>query len=181
MTEAARRVLKDCRLALAMLEEETDQARWRVHWAAAVGLARAVGHVLDKVDGKDPLTKKLAAAAFKRWKSTAPEHEIFREFIERERNSILKEYHFRYHPLEEVQMAVTYTLQHPITGERLRAAELFPLGDNIYRPLLDGWREGDDARDVLSDALEWWDGELSALEFARSKVHAMNAGVASSS
>lgn len=180
MTEAARQVLKDCRLALAMLEEETDQPRWRVHWAAAVALARAVGHVLDKVDGRDPLTKQLADAAFKRWKSAAPEHKIFREFIEHERNSILKEYRFRYHPLQEVQMAVNYTLQHPITGETVQAVEVFPLGDNIYRPLLDGWREGDDARDVLSDAVEWWEAELSALEFARSEVRAMNAGVASS-
>lgn len=170
MTHAAREVLDDCRLALAMLEEETDLARWRVHWAAAVALVRAVGHVLDKVDGEDLLTKQLGAAAFKRWKGSAPEHEIFREFIERERNSILKEYRFRHHPLEEVQMAVAYKLRDPVTGKAVEAADILPLGDNIYRPFLDGWREGDDARDVLSEAIDWWEAELSALEVSRSEI-----------
>lgn len=175
MTYYAREVLDDCRLALAMLEEETDLARWRVHWAAAVALVRAVGHVLDKVDGEDPLTKRLAAAAFRRWKGSAPEDEIFREFIERERNSILKEYRFRHHPLEEVQMAVGYTLRNPVTGETVQTADVLPLGDNIYRPFLDGWREGDDARDVLFDAISWWEAELSALEFTRREVREASA------
>jgi hypothetical protein len=170
VTYAARQVLDDCRLALAMLEEETDLARWRVHWAAAVALVRAVGHVLDKVDGEDPLTKRLAAGAFRRWKGTALEHEIFREFIEAERNSILKEYRFRHHPLDEVQMAMTYTLLNPETGETMQAGDVLPLSDNIYRPFIEGWREGDDARDVLSEAIDWWEAELSALEFTRRSV-----------
>ena len=175
MTYAAREVLEDCRLALAMLEEEKDLARWRVHWAAAVALLRAVGHVLDKVDGGDPLTKRLASQAFKRWKGAAPEHEIFREFIEPERNSVLKEYRFRHHPLDEVQMAVGYTLRNPVTGETIKAGDVLPLGDNIYRPFLDGWREGDDARDILSEAIGWWEAELSALEFARRGVREASA------
>ena len=174
MPYAARKVLDDCRLALAMLEEETDLARWRVHWAAAVALVRAVGHVLDKVDGEDPLTKRLAAEAFKRWKGTAPEHEIFREFIECERNSILKEYRFRHHPLDEVQVAVAYSLQNPVTGETMQMGDVLPLGDNIYRPFLDGWREGDDAQDVLSEAIDWWEAELRALEFTRRGVPEAN-------
>lgn len=166
MTYAAREVLDDCRLALTMLEEETDLARWRVHWAAAVALLRGVGHVLDKVDGQDPLTKRLAGGAFKRWKGPAPEHEIFREFIEPERNNILKEYRFRHHPLDEVDMAAIFTLQDPLTGETMQTGDVFQLGDNIYRPFQEGWREGDDARDVLADAIEWWEAELRALEFA---------------
>lgn len=178
MTNAAREVLDDCRLALAMLEEETDLARWRVHWAAAIALVRAVGHVLDKVDGEDPLTKRLAAAAFKRWKGPAPEHEIFREFIERERNSILKEYRFRYHPLDEVQMAVGYTLHNPVTGETIQVGDVLPIGDNIYRPFLEGWREEDDARDVLSDAIDWWEAQLAVLEFARRGLREANSEVA---
>ena len=51
MTARARIVLEDCRLALQLLEEETDLRRWRLHWVAAVALVRAVGHVLEKVDG----------------------------------------------------------------------------------------------------------------------------------
>jgi hypothetical protein len=167
MTYVARQVLEDCRLALSMLEEETDLARWRVHWAAAVALVRAVGHVLDKVDGEDRVLKRLALAAFRSWKSEAQEHEIFREFIEKERNSILKEYQFRHHPLEEVEVAVSFTLQHPETGEKLQMGDTFPIGDNIYRPLLEGFREGDDARDVLSDAIDWWEIQLRRIEAER--------------
>ncbi len=149
-----------------MLEEETDLQRWRIHWAAAIALIRAVGHVLDKVDGSNPDVRSEANAAFKRWKSEAPEHEIFREFIERERNNLLKEYQFNVHPLDEVHVAVRATVQPPEGGEPIEIQGVYPIGDNIYRPLLDGYREGDDARDVLADAIEWWDAELIAIDMA---------------
>lgn len=65
MPLVARQVLADCRLCLEMLEQEQDLARWRIHWAAAVALARAVGHVLDKVDCRSmPGLQALARAAF---------------------------------------------------------------------------------------------------------------------
>lgn len=165
MTYAARSVLEDCYVALRMLEEETDLQRWRVHWAAAAALTRAVGHVLDKVDGaRDPRIKKAAAHAFRRWKGNDPQHEIFREFIELQRNNILKEYRFEDHPLEEVDVAVIYTLRNSITGETKETAEVIPIGDNIYRPILAGYSEGNDARDVLSEALEWWAIELDKID-----------------
>lgn len=63
MTYKAREVLDDCRLALSLLEDETDVQRWRIQWAAAVALIGAVGHVLDKVDGEDPLIKHAAGVA----------------------------------------------------------------------------------------------------------------------
>lgn len=164
MTAAAREVLDDCRLALTMLEEETDLDRWRVHWAAAVALLRAVGHVLDKVDGEDADLRRLAAAAFRSWKGDAPEHEIFREFIEPERNTVLKEYRFRHHPLDEVSLATVLDIRDPETGDVTRASEIFQLGDNLYRPFQEGWRAGDDARDVLSDAINWWENQLNAID-----------------
>lgn len=164
MTAAARKVLEDCRLALQLLEKETDLERWRVHWAAAVALVRAVGHVLKNVDGQDPKLKQIGAEAFKRWKGDDPAHEIFREFVERERNNILKEYRFSHHPQEEVDVAVGWTLQNPQTGERVICAEVYPIGENIYRPMVDGFREGDDARDILSDAITWWERELAAID-----------------
>jgi hypothetical protein len=127
----------------------------RLHWVAAVALVRAVGHVLDKVDGTSPAVKSAARAAFTRWKSSAPEHEIFREFIERERNTILKEYEFNLHPGEEVEIAVPVRLQRVSDDAIVDAATIFPLDNNIYRPLMDGVHEGDDARDVLSEAIDW--------------------------
>lgn len=164
MTAKARSVLEDCRLALQLLEDETDLRRWRLHWVAALALVRAVGHVLEKVDGKSEVVKSAARAAFTKWKSDAPEHSIFREFIEKERNTILKEYEFNFHPGEEVEVAIPVRLQRVSDGTIVEAATIFPLNENIYRPLLSGFREGDDARDVLSEAIEWWEGELTAIE-----------------
>jgi hypothetical protein len=46
----------------------------------------------------------------------------------------------------------------------MQDADIIPIGDNIYRPLVDGIREGDDARDVLSEAIDWWEAELRAIE-----------------
>ncbi len=164
MTIRSREVLADCKLALAMLEDEKDLARWRIHWFAALALVRAVGHVLDKVDGKNPVIRDAAGAAHRLWKSGAPDHEIFREFIERERNTILKEYEFNTHPSDKVEMVLVRTLQRVSDGVLIQDAQIAPIGDNVYRPLLSGFREGDDARDVLSDAIDWWETELSSIE-----------------
>lgn len=51
-----------------MLEQETDPQRWRINWAAAVALIRVIGHVLDKVDGDDPLIKEIASVSYRSWK-----------------------------------------------------------------------------------------------------------------
>jgi hypothetical protein len=164
VTFKAREVLEDCRVALSLLEEETDIQRWRIHWAAALALIRAVGHVLDKVDGDDPLVKQAAGAAFKQWKSEDLKHEIFREFIERERNNLLKEYHSDVHPLSEVTLAVEVTARPVGGGIPIKFGHVGEIGDNIYRPVLDGPWEGDDARDVLGEAIAWWDEQLTAIE-----------------
>jgi hypothetical protein len=65
-----------------------------------------------------------------------------------------------------VQVAVMTTLRPLGGGEDIRQAQVFPIGDNIYRPILEAYREGDDARDVLSDAIDWWEAELQAIEKA---------------
>lgn len=164
MTIKARMVLDDCRLALQLLEDEADLRRWRIHWVAAIALVRAVGHVLDKVDGNSPAVRAASRAAYKRWTGGAPEHEIFREFIEKERNTILKEYDFNLHPEEKVEVVIPVALQRVSDGEMLKGGAVFPLDENIYRPILDGFREGDDARDVLTEAIEWWEAELDDID-----------------
>ena len=51
MTIKAREVLGDCESLLADLAREPPDALWRPKWAGLVALLRAVGHVLDKIDG----------------------------------------------------------------------------------------------------------------------------------
>ncbi len=162
MTTTARQVLQDCQVALSLLEEETVLSRWRVHWVAAITLIRAVGHVLEKIDGKNAKVKKIANDLFKSWKQ-GEENSIFRDFISQERNNVLKEYVFSPHPLEKVDVAVLAKLrdQH---GNIINTSEVIGIEDNIYRPLLDGYRGGDDARDVFSDAIKWWEVQLNAID-----------------
>jgi hypothetical protein len=174
MTTVARQVVADCEIALEMLEAQRDLARWRVHWAGALALLRAVGHVLHKVDGADPKTHRLIDIAYDRWKAQRKENAIFWEFIEQERNNILKEYRFNLHPLDHVDVAVMLTVRQSETGEELRIPQVIPIDDNIYRPVLDGYGEGNDARDVYREALDWWNVELTAIDHALSELSETN-------
>lgn len=164
MSYAARAVLGDCRIALEMLDREADHDRWRVHWAGAVALIRAVGHVLDKVDGQHSSVKAAAKAAFACWKSDDPEHAIFREFIEAERNNILKRYESKVHPLPDVPVAIILTLVNPKTGETKQIGIDELLGENIFKPMVEAYGEGNDARDIYREAIAWWERELDAID-----------------
>jgi len=165
MTIAAREVLSDCRLALDMLQMESDPNRWRVLWAGAAALIRAVGHVLLNVDQpSDPRVAKAGIAAHKRWTSGDLSHSIYRDFIKNERDNILKEYRSNVHPLEKVDVLVRLTLQNPKTGEIKYIDEIQVLDENLFRPLVEGYGEGEDARDAYQEALDWWDRELTRID-----------------
>lgn len=165
MTHAAREVLSDVRLALDMLQSESDPDRWRVHWAGGVALLRAVGHVLLNVDqSADVDLARVADAAHRRWRSADPAHAVYREFILEERNNILKEYRSKVHPLDKVPVAIRLTLVNSDTGEVSYVDQVADLDENLFRPLVDGYGEGEDARDIFAEAIGWWDRELTAIE-----------------
>src|SRR5437764_10343909 len=89
MTRAAREVLEDCRSALMSIQDGVSGSDWRWRWVAVVALLRAVGHVLHKVDGRtSPSMEAAIQTAFHRWKDDS----MFRDFIEHERNNVLKAY-----------------------------------------------------------------------------------------
>ena len=147
-----------------MLEAEQDMVRWRIHWAGALALVRAVGHVLHKVDGADPDVRQQVDVVYNGWKSQETKNAVFWEFIEDERNNILKDYRFNLHPLDPVDVAVMMTVRHPETGELSQLPQVVPIGENIYRPVLGGYSEGNDARDFYREALDWWKTELAAID-----------------
>ena len=160
MTVAARRVLADCEAVLEMLDEEGDEQRWRVLWVGAVALLRAVGHVLRKVDGQTPRALDAINEAYQNWKSEQPEHLIFREFIEEQRNNILKEYRMNVLDLADVAVVVDPD------GRSITDGTVFVLEENLFRPVTDGFGADEDARDVYREAIRWWETELSRLEAA---------------
>jgi hypothetical protein len=163
MTLMAREVLRDCEVALNMLELEKDLRRWRIIWAGSIALIRAVGHVLHKVDGSDKVVRDIANEFFARWKS-AEGHDIFRDFVEHERNNLLKEYRSDVHPLESVPVAIQATLVPLQGGSHVTAPFILGLDENLFRPMLDGPWEGVDCREVYEDAIAWWKSELDKID-----------------
>jgi hypothetical protein len=166
MTQKAREVLKDCHKALSFMESETDYETWKIFWAGAIALIRAVGHVLDKIDGQDPLVKAAAKEAFYNWKIDE-KHSIFRDFIEKERNNLLKEYASGVHPFQEVPIVIDLTLASLGKNEQkqlISLKDVIEFDENIYRPMLEGPWAGDDCRDVYKEALTWWENELDSID-----------------
>ena len=71
-----------------------DFPEWRMKWVYGVML-RTIGHVLEKVDTKtSDQHQDVIRSAWQRWKSDHGGNWIFWDFIEQERNSILKTYDF---------------------------------------------------------------------------------------
>jgi hypothetical protein len=58
------------------------------------------------------------------------------------------------------------TAVHPRTGETVQipVAEIIP--DNLYKPLVEGFGEGEDARAIYAEAISWWERELDAIDKA---------------
>ncbi|WP_163009210.1 hypothetical protein [Pseudomonas viridiflava] len=156
----ARRVLSDVEVVREKLEDETGFIEWRLQWVTAIVLIRAVGHVLNKVDGNvTPIVRTLASELHRRWKTGGENDAIFRDFIEQERNSILKEYEFG---MSEGPVPVSVTMVHAVTGELFeqRAA----IGENVYRPMWSGPYEGEDGRTLLDEAISWWRVQLDWID-----------------
>lgn len=104
---------------------------WRIIWIAGVTLLRVIGHVLHKVDAQKSASHLQAINGTWNWIKS---QEIFSEFIEKERNSVLK----------------TYT-----SGARFVTDE-----DGCY---ID-FNDEDDAFHLYREAVYWWRNILIDLE-----------------
>lgn len=74
---------------------DTELPEWRIHWVAGIALLRAVGHVLAKADAETSSAHAEIIASF--WEELRRDRdnaEIFWQFIEKERNNLLKTYSF---------------------------------------------------------------------------------------
>lgn len=97
MTTAARKLLESLELAHVMLKEQSDPARFNVIYISCAVLCRSIGHVLEKVDAKkSPKLKSVVDSAYARWKDDAHDQLIFKNFIDRNRNDLIKESNFNY-------------------------------------------------------------------------------------
>ena len=140
----ARNVLEDCRHALTELRNDPQGPAWRVRWFGTLAMLRAVGHVLEKVDAKScPELKEANNDWWKDLKSTKPNPAIFWQFIDSDRDAILKEYDHR------AGQSVTVTPGRP----------------PIYTYKIHGGPfDGQDPRDVVQKVIEWLEQELTKIE-----------------
>jgi len=154
VTITARKALRDLELAFELLDVEENEERFRLLWVSAISLVRGIGHVLDKVDSKrSPKLKQAISEKYASWKISPEENKIFFEFIESERNSLLKEYKFGY-------------LSDPKEIIMTPDNKSFYIGENLFLPMSEGVNAGEDCRDVLGQAIAWWNRQLQEIESA---------------
>ena len=114
---------------------------------------RAIGHVLHKVDSeRNPKLKNIIENAFSDWKKNREDNAIFWDFIENERNSVLKQYEFGF----------LFGPMGVITSDD--DEEIEKLDEGLYCPILVGRYQGEDCRDVLEEAIKWWKKQLTGVE-----------------
>lgn len=72
-----------------------EYPEWRLYWFSGVTVLRTIGHVLHKIDSdKSQHHKMVITNAWGSWNKYKEENWIFFDFIEKERNNILKEFSF---------------------------------------------------------------------------------------
>jgi len=155
VTLYARQTLEDCKIALNEVKEGVTGSQWRIRWVAAVALLRTVGHVLEYVDAsQDSVLKKIIEDAWNILKSTKPQPEIFWEFIVKERNNILKEYQFG--------AGIGTNINMPIIDLDSDESPQVKITHNYL--ITKGPYRGKDQREVLKEAIEWWESYLTKIE-----------------
>lgn len=159
-TLSARTVFEDCKASFENLKavEREDISGWRVHWVATITLLRAIGHVLDKVDGAtNDQAKAIIKGSWYRWHNEAKEHIIFHGFIDKERNNILKNYEFGAAP-EPI-----YIVDNEGNKIGTNDGDLIVMQQEFFRLSLPDFKDRD-GREVIQDAISWWDAELKIIE-----------------
>ena len=114
---------------------DDEHPEWRLHWVAGIALLRTIGHVLVKSDAQtSPTHKDRIDTLWADWKAHRNDNVIFWEFIETERNNLLKTYTFG------------ATLEQNNEGTVVR------------------YTNGEDAMQLYREAVYWWRHQLNRLE-----------------
>ncbi len=112
-----------------------------------ITLLHSVGDVLKKVDTEgNPDLDEIVDRAFDSWKK---DHKIFSEFIEEERNNVLKEYKFG------TSIGVIVDVPCQEIGKKEQET-----GSVEYTHHYKGW----DPQDVVEEAIRWWEDRLGEID-----------------
>lgn len=163
----AKEVLADCQTAcfeLEETEENYDFIQMKLRWVTCVSLLRAVGHVLHKVDEKNhPLQ-----ARFSKLYSEKKNDAIFKDFIEIERNLVLKNYihglkqsHFIESRLQNIltengDLLLTENGESFVTEQEKEVDIYFEKNSNIFNTKVPS--------EQIQLAINWWEKYFDELE-----------------
>lgn len=149
MTERARWVLEDCKYAAKELRENKSANTWRVRWITVISLLRAVGHVLYKVDSTSRQENEQAINNWWRMvKKNKEDNNIFWEFINNERNLLLKEY----------KTTAFFT---EITKSNWHTKEVITTINSTFD---EGFYKDRLTFEVVDEAIDWWENQLISIE-----------------
>lgn len=160
MTLAARKVLEDCKGALDDLKDCIQGSLWRRRWITAVVLLRTVGYALKTVDSTS--SPKHKAIIEKEWalnNKSNPESQIFWKFIEVERNNIIHEY--------QINAVQNTTIRTGTAHWNLKTGDQYsdpPLPTLYYYTISSGPYKGRDQRELVKEAIEWWEKYLDNID-----------------
>lgn len=144
----AREVLLDCKEALEELNG-TQGSIWRRRFITVVILLRTVGYVLNKIDKeKSEFHQEAINKHWENLKNDKSKHRIFFNFIQEERNFILKEYR-----INAGQSATVYI-----------GSDLTGINVTYDYPIIEGYYKGQDQRAIILEAIQWWEKELESIE-----------------
>ena len=145
---AARRALRDAYRAkneFSAALSSNNLATIRIRWITAITILRAVGHTLLNIDAsRSPALRSAIDSAWNDWKTQPFQHLIFHEFVEKERNTILKEY--------RTSLFVSPS-QKSKSSDSTGFYSTILIGDRSYSPL-----------DALTASIGWWETELNHIE-----------------
>ena len=160
----SRDVLEDCKQALADFQAATNPVQWRIRWVTLIALLRCVGHVLKNIDRNQSAEWKEAVdEAWKRCNDTKPDPKILWEFIEAERNNVLKAY--------DVGAELDIRRSGAIMGFTPSIAAHQKNYDlTIESFMRSGPFSGDDAIEVCRQAIAFWEQYLDEVEAAATKA-----------
>ena len=150
----ARVVLDDCRKALDRYQTNEFNEYWRIDWCLVLTLLRAVGHVLDRVDGKaSAIVKQVQSKHWSDWE----QERVFSDFIKLGRDNLVKEYEINN------EKKGGGLLKAP-GGGLVRAPNGGILAVPTRRLISHGHFKGQRAAATAHQAIEWWDAKLSLIE-----------------
>jgi hypothetical protein len=122
-----------------------------------------VGHVLHKIDGEQSQQHTEPIRQWWEQLKSKPRPHIFWNFIEEERNTILKEY--RTLAREDVSIRLGGT-QLAFNAPPDATRHDLPGTTEYHYTMRDGPFKGRDPRDLIREGIQWWEDELEIIEAA---------------